>query len=91
MLFDKKSKWFFKEQIELYEKYKNSEPGIFKFHDEDSANVILSKYNLHDCLHLCDIETSDDIDISSIVDTNHPFHHGNISKNVKLPKNEIFE
>jgi hypothetical protein len=88
MVFDEKSKWFFEEQIDLYEKYKNSEPGIFKFHDEDSANVILSKYGLYDCLHLCDIETSDDLDISTIIDTNHVFHHGDISKNVKLPKNE---
>ena len=49
MLFDENSRWFFQEQIDLYEKYKDSEPGIFAFHDEDSANLILSKYKLDIC------------------------------------------
>ena len=52
MLFDKKSKWFFEEQLQMYEEYKDSRPGIFALHDEDSANVILSKYDLHKSLHL---------------------------------------
>ena len=88
MLFDKNSKWFFEEQIDMYEKYKDTEVGIFKLHDEDSANVVLSKYNLHGCIHLCDIEDCDDIEISRIIDLNNPFHMTQISPNVKLPQNE---
>ena len=88
MLFDEKSKWFFQEQIDMYETHKNTEAGIFKLHDEDSANVILSKYKLYDCLPLCDIEGCDNIDIGKITDLNNPFHMTQISPNVKLPQNE---
>jgi hypothetical protein len=91
MLFDKNSKWFFQEQIDMYETYKNTEVGIFKLHDEDSANVILSKYQLHDCIHLCDIEDCDNIEISKITDLNNPFHMTQVSPSVRLPqtKNDI--
>ena len=88
MLFDKNSKWFFQEQIDMYEKYKNTEVGIFKLHDEDSANVILSKYELYDCLHLCDIENCDDIEIDTITDMNNSFHMTQISPSVRLPQNQ---
>jgi hypothetical protein len=88
MLFDKNSKWFFQEQIDMYEKYKNTEVGIFKLHDEDSANVILSKYKLYDCLHLCDIENCDDIEIDTITDMNNSFHMTQISPRVRLPQNQ---
>jgi len=88
MLFDENSRWFFQEQIELYETYKDSEPGIFAFHDEDSANLILSKYKLFDCLHLCDIEECDDIDMGKFLDTNHPFHMTGLSPLLKLPKHQ---
>jgi hypothetical protein len=88
MLFDKNSKWFFEEQIDMYEKYKDTEVGIFRLHDEDSANVVLSKYKLHGCIHLCDIEDCDNIEISRIIDLNNPFHMTQISPNVKLPQNE---
>jgi len=88
MLFDKNSKWFFEEQIHLYETYKNSEPGIFAFHDEDSANLLLSKYKLHDCLHLCDIEECDDIDMNKFTDTNHPFHLTGLSEYLVLPTHQ---
>ena len=88
MLFDKNSKWFFEEQICLYETYKNSEPGIFAFHDEDSANLILSKYKLHNCLHLCDIEECDNIDMNKFTDTNHPFHQTRLSEYLVLPKHQ---
>jgi hypothetical protein len=72
----------------MYETHKNTEAGIFKLHDEDSANVILSKYKLYDCLPLCDIEGCDNIDIGKITDLNNPFHMTQISPNVKLPQNE---
>ena len=91
MVFDKESKWFFEEQISLYEKYKDTEPGIFVLHDEDSANVVLSKYNLQKSLHLCDIEECNNLEMSKFTDTNHPFHMTGISEFVKLPthKNDI--
>ncbi len=88
MLFDENSRWFFQEQIELYETYKDSEPGIFAFHDEDSANLILSKHKLFDCLHLCDIEECDDIDMGKFSDTNHPFHMTGLSPFLVLPKHQ---
>jgi hypothetical protein len=87
ILFDKLSKWFFEEQIDVYEKYKNTEKGIFGLHDEDSANVILSKYQLHDCIHLCDMEDSSYVDLNKITDMNNPFHMTQISSSVILPKN----
>ena len=88
ILFDKNSKWFFQEQIEMYEKHKDSEPGIFAFHDEDSANVILSKYNFQKSLHLCDIEETNDIEMSKFTDLNHPFHATGLSPFLKLPNNQ---
>lgn len=88
ILFDKSSKWFFQEQLKMYEQYKDSESGIFALHDEDSANVILSKYNFHKCLHLCDIEETDDIEMSKFTDLNHPFHFTGLSQYLELPKNQ---
>ena len=35
MLFDKNSKWFFEEQLQMYYEYKDTEVGIFTLHDED--------------------------------------------------------
>tara|TARA_R110000751_G_scaffold149069_2_gene253970 strand:- start:5 stop:1066 length:1062 start_codon:yes stop_codon:yes gene_type:complete len=92
MLFDEKSKWFFEEQLKIYDQYKDSRPGIFALHDEDSANIILSKYNLQKSIPLCDVEESSNIDISKFTDMNHPFHMTGISNSVVLPqhKNDIF-
>ena len=87
MLFDKRSRWFFEEQLAAYEKYKNTEQGIFALHDEDSANVILSKHQLYDCIHLCDMEDSNYIDLARITDLSNPFHQTNVSQYVVLPKN----
>jgi hypothetical protein len=88
MLFDEKSKWFFQEQLQMYNKYKDSRPGIFTLHDEDSANVILSKYNLHKSLHLCDIEESSNINMSKFTDMNHPFHMTGLSDYLRLPNHQ---
>jgi len=88
MLFDENSKWFFKEQLQMYREYKDSRPGIFTLHDEDSANVILSKYNLHKSLHLCDIEESSNINMGKFTDINHPFHMTGLSDFLILPKHE---
>ena len=86
MLFDNRSKWFFEEQIDVYEKYENTEKGIFALHDEDSANVILSKYNLYGCIPLSDIEDCSDIKLETITDLNNPFHMTQISPSVRLPQ-----
>jgi hypothetical protein len=88
LIFDKRSEWFFKEQMEIYDKYKGTKPGILAFHDEDTANAVLSKYKLDKCLPLIDIENSYTIDIDKFIDTNHPFHFTQISEWVKLPKNK---
>jgi len=92
MLFDKNSEWFFKEQLQMYEEYKDSRPGIFTLHDEDSANVILSKYGLNKSLHLCDIEESSNINMSKFTDMDHPFHATELSKHLILPshQNDVF-
>jgi len=92
MLFDKNSEWFFKEQLQMYEEYKDSRPGIFTLHDEDSANVILSKYGLTKSLHLCDIEESSNINMSKFTDMNHPFHISELSEHLILPshQNDVF-
>jgi hypothetical protein len=92
MLFDKNSEWFFKEQLQMYEEYKDSRPGIFTLHDEDSANVILSKYGLNKSLHLCDIEESSNINMSKFTDMNHPFHATELSEHLILPshQNDVF-
>lgn len=92
ILFDQKSKWFFQEQIDLYEKYKNTVDGIFGLHDEDSANVIISKYKLDDCLHLCDIEEVDDLSSDFFYIKDPSFHRSEISSYVKFPKhlNELY-
>lgn len=90
ILFDSKSKWFFNEQMELYNKYKNTRPGIFRLHDEDSANLLLSKYNLKKCLPVVDMEESSYIDMNKF--TSYSYNLSNISSHVVLPKNknEVF-
>jgi hypothetical protein len=86
IVFDSRSKWFFEEQIELYEKYKNSGvPGILSFHDEDVANVILSKYNLEKSLPLLDIEENYNLDVDSVHKYSYSFTT-NISPSVVLPE-----
>jgi hypothetical protein len=67
IVFDERSKWFFQEQMSLYEKYINSNiPGILYLHDEDTFNSILAKYGLHKSLPLLDIEETHDINIEKI-------------------------
>ena len=85
MLFDSRSEWFFEEQLKMYNDYKDSRPGIFTLHDEDSANVILSKHGLTKSLHLCDIEESSNINLDKFMDLNHPFHATGLSENLILP------
>lgn len=85
MIFDSKSEWFFKEQMEIYQKYKGVKPGILLFHDEDTANAILCKYNLTKTLPLLDIEEVSDVDLN--IFNNYTYSHTPISELVILPKN----
>lgn len=47
---------FFSEAVEIYETHKNTRPGIFALHDEDTFNILLSKYNYTESLPTIDIE-----------------------------------
>jgi hypothetical protein len=87
IVFDERSRWFFKEQMEIFGEFANSNiPGILSIFDEDVANALLTKYQLQKSLPLIDIENSYDIDISRFTDKNHPFNHTDISSYVILPK-----
>jgi len=85
-IFNKNSKWFFEEQMSLYHEYKNTKLGIFRLHDEDSANILLSKYNLTKSLPLIDMEECSYINMEKI--KNYSYNISLISENVVLPKNE---
>ena len=86
ILFDKNSKWFFEEQMEIYHKHKKTKPGIFRLHDEDSANILLSKYEFKKSLPLIDMEESPYLDMQKI--KNYSYNISSISEHVKLPQNE---
>jgi len=85
IVFDKNSKWFMKECKEIYNKYKNTEEGIFALHDEDTINAMLSKYKMDKSLPLCDVERTNQISIEESIQ-NSDFFSSDISQNVKLPK-----
>ena len=84
--FNDKSKWFFEEQMSLYNQYKNTKHGVFRLHDEDSANILLSKYNLTKSLPLIDMEESSSVNMDKI--RNYSYSMSLISNNVTLPVNE---
>lgn len=86
IIYNKNSEWFFDEQMEIYEKHKNKRPGIFRLHDEDSANILLSKYNFQNSLPLIDMEESTNLNFEKI--KNYSYNISLISEHVKLPKNE---
>lgn len=85
-LFNKNCDWYFKEQIELFETLKsNNKLFLLRFHDEDLANVILTKYSLTELLPLVDIEESYDLSLQKIQD--YSYSMTSISPNVIVPKN----
>jgi len=90
IVYDTNSQWFFKEQMKIYEKYKYTKPNIFAFHDEDSANILLNKYNFKKSLPLVDIEESNNIDMEKFY--NYSYHMTQISQHVTLPKttNDVY-
>ena len=86
IVFDSSSSWFFQEQIDLYNKYKGTKPGIFALHDEDSANLVLNKYNLTKCLPLSDMEEGPTIDLERF--TNYKYSRTANSENLVPPQHE---
>lgn len=85
MVFDGSSEWFFKEQMEIYEKYKGTKPGMLLFHDEDTANAVLAKYDLKKSLPLLDIEEVNNIDME--IFKKYSYNMTDVSQSVVLPRN----
>jgi hypothetical protein len=87
MLYDERSRWFFQEQMDIYNFHKDStRPGIFKYHDEDTFNVILAKYNLRNSLPVVDIEEVYSIDLNHIL--NYSYSETPISELARIPKSD---
>jgi FkbM family methyltransferase len=86
IVFDKTCKWFFEEQINLFNTYKNTKPGIFALHDEDSANLLINRYNYRKCLPLVDIEEIPYVDMEIF----HNYKYGKhpVSDELVLPQHE---
>lgn len=85
ILFDENCKWFFGEQMKIFNEYKNnSTPGLFAIFDEDIANALLSKYKFTKSLPLIDIEESYDIEMNKLFD--YSYSMTNISEWAVLPK-----
>ena len=85
-IFDKKSKWFFEEQINLFNTYKNTRPGILALHDEDSANLLINRYNYKKCLPLVDIEEIPYVDME--IFHNYKYGAHPVSDELVLPQHE---
>jgi hypothetical protein len=86
IVFDKKSKWFFENQIDLFNSYKNTRPGIFALHDEDSANLLINRYNFQQSLPLLDIEEVPFIDMN--IFHNYKYGAHPVSDSLVLPQHE---
>lgn len=86
IVFDKNCKWFFKEQVDLFQQYRGTRPGIFALHDEDSANLLINRYDYLKCLPLVDIEEIPYIDMNIF----HNYRYGShpVSDNLVLPQHE---
>lgn len=85
IVFDENCRWFFKEQMEVYEKYKNTKTGIFLLHDEDSANALLAKYQFKNALPIVDIEEIHNLNMEKI--HNYSYNMTNTSPRAETPKN----
>lgn len=87
IVFDEKSKWFFKEQMDLYKKYEGSKiPGILGIYDEDTFNCLLAKYELKKSLPLVDIEESYDLKIDKIHEYSYNKITSWVSPNLVFPE-----
>jgi hypothetical protein len=83
IIFNNNCKWFFKEQMDLYKQYKDTRPGIFRLQDEDSGNILLSKYNFTKSLSIIDMEESSFIDMNKFL--NYSYNLSSISQYAVLP------
>jgi len=54
---------FFSEAVDIYQTHKNTKLGIFALHDEDTFNILLSKYNYTDSLITVDIEETNELNL----------------------------
>jgi hypothetical protein len=87
MIYDSRSDWFFQEQLDIYHKHKDStRPGMFRLHDEDMLNIVISKFNLTKCLPVIDMEESSVMDMNKF--HNYSYHRSQISQFAVLPKSE---
>jgi hypothetical protein len=87
ILFDKRSYWFFEEQMKLYHKYKDSGiPGVLAIFDEDTHNTLLAKYGFTKSLPLLDIEESHNLSMDKINEYSYSIITNWISPFVNLPK-----
>ena len=87
MLYDQHSAWVFQEQMDIYDKHKNSKKRcIFALHDEDTMNVILSKYDFKKSLPVVDTEEGYTIDINRIA--NYSYNYTAISALARVPKTD---
>ena len=86
IVFDKTCKWFFEEQINLFNTYKNTRPGILALHDEDSANLLINRYNYKKCLPLVDIEEIPYVDME--IFHNYKYGAHPVSDELVLPQHE---
>lgn len=89
MLYDSRSEWFFKEQMKIWQDHKHSKKrAIFKFHDEDTFNIILSKYNLPKSLPVVDIEESDTIDLTVYDNYTYTYKGCSVSEHAVMPERD---
>jgi hypothetical protein len=65
IIFDKRSRWFFEEQLDLFNSLKGRTPGIFGLHDEDSANALIAKYWFTKSLPILDIDYQTNLNMES--------------------------
>lgn len=86
-LYDERSAWFFKEQMDIYYEHKDSKRRcIFKLHDEDTLNVMLCKYDLRKALPVVDLEEGYTVDVNRI--SNYSYNYTAISGLAKVPKTD---
>jgi len=77
---------YIKDQIDLFNTYKGTCPGIFAIFDEDSANLLINRHNLQKCLPLIDIEEISSVDMN--IFHNYKYGAHPVSPNVILPQHE---
>lgn len=84
MIYDYRSLWFFREQMQVYYDHKDSNKlGIFGFYDEDTLNVLLSKYRFTKCLPVVDIEERITVDVTAYY--NYTYSMTGISEGARVP------